>query len=105
MLSKFLSCIVVVYAVSLAHAAEGCDGSFTEQYRDCTRIVDSLRPDKGGQARVFAADGSEFTAGQARWMQGQLHKIEESCRRGEQAQASQLLRDVQELLKSHGRAS
>jgi hypothetical protein len=105
MSSKFLSCIVVACAVSLAHAAEGCDASFTEQYRDCTRIVDSLRPDKGGQARVFAADGSEFTAGQARWMQGQLHKIEESCVRGDQARAVQLLTEVQELLKSHHRAS
>jgi len=103
--SKFLCCIVVLYAVSLAHAAEGCDASFTRQYRDCTRIVASLRPDKGGQARVFAPDGSEFTAGQARWMQGQLHKIEESCERGDQVRAAQLLTELQELLKSHHRAS
>ena len=105
MSSKFLSCMVLVCAVSLAHAAEGCDRSFAERYRDSTRIVDSLRPDKGGQARVFAADGSEFTAGQARWMQGQLRKIEESCLRGDQVRAAQLLRDVQELLESHHRAS
>jgi len=105
MSSKFLSCIVLACAVSLAHAAEGCDASFTEQYHDSVRIVDSLRPDKGGQARVFAADGSEFTAGQARWMLGQLHQVEEACVRGEQARAAQLLTEVQGLLKSHHRAS
>jgi hypothetical protein len=104
MSSKFLSCILVACAVSLAHAAESCDASFTEQYHERARIVDSLRPDKGGQVRVFALDGSEFTAGQARWMQGQLHKVEEACGRGDQVRAAQLLADVQELLKSHHRA-
>jgi hypothetical protein len=105
MSSRFLSCIVVACAVSLSCAAEGCDASFTEQYHDCVRVVDSLRPDKGGQARVFAVDGSEFTAGQARWLQGQLHKVAEACARGDQAQGAQLLAEAQELLKSHHRAS
>lgn len=105
MSSKFLSCILVACAVSLSYAAEGCDASFTEQYHDCVRIVDSLRPDKGGQARVFAVDGSEFTAGQARWLQGQLHKVAAACVRNDEAQAAQLLAEVQELLKSHHRAS
>jgi hypothetical protein len=105
MSSKFLSCILVACAVPLSHAAVGCDASFTEQYHDGVRIVDSLRPDKGGQARVFAVDGSEFTAGQARWMQGQMHKVEEACMRGELARAAQLLAEVQELLRSHHRAS
>ncbi|HWS70123.1 MAG TPA: hypothetical protein VN325_45755 [Steroidobacteraceae bacterium] len=102
---KFLSCIVVACALSLARVAEGCDASFAGQYHDCLRIVDSLRPDKGGQARVFAVDGSEFTAGQARWMQGRLHKVEEACARGDQVRAAQLLAEVQTLLKSHHRAS
>jgi hypothetical protein len=106
MWSKFLSCIPVACAVSLSHAAVGCDASsFTEQYHNGVRIVDSLRPDKGGQARVFAVDGSEFTAGQARWMQGQLHKVEEACVRGDQTRAAQLLAEVQELLRSHHRGS
>src|SRR6266436_10408902 len=103
MASKFLSCIVLACAVSLSYAAERCDAAFTEQYHDCVRIVDSLRPDKGGQARVFAVDGSEFTAGQARWLQGQLHKVAQACARGDQAQAAQLLAEAQELLKSHHR--
>jgi hypothetical protein len=75
-----------------------------QQYYDRARIVDSLRPDKAGQARVFALDGSEVTAGQARWMQGQLHKVEEACVHGDQLRAAQLLAAVQELLKSHHRA-
>jgi alkyl sulfatase BDS1-like metallo-beta-lactamase superfamily hydrolase len=105
MSSKFLRCILVACSVSLSYAAEGCDVSLTEQYHDCVRIVDSLCPDKGGQARVFAVDGSEFTAGQARWLQGQLHKVVQACARGDQAQAAQLLAEAQELLKSHHRAS
>jgi hypothetical protein len=105
MSSKFLSCLVITCAVSLAHAAEACDASLTDQYRDSLRIVDSLRADKGGQARVFAADGSEFTPGQAHWMRGQLHEVKEACGRGDQLHAAELLRQVQELLKSHRRVS
>lgn len=105
MSSKFLSCLVVAWGVSVTHAAESCDSSFTERYRDSLQVVDSLRPDKGGQARVFSADGLEFTAGQARWMQGQLRKVEEACERGDQTRATQLMIEVQALLKSHRRAS
>jgi alkyl sulfatase BDS1-like metallo-beta-lactamase superfamily hydrolase len=105
MSSQFLSCLLLACAVSLSYAAEGCDASFTEQDHDCARIADSLRPDKGGQARVFAVDPSEFTAGQARWLQGQLHKVAAACVRNDQAQAAQLLAEVQELLTSHHRAS
>lgn len=102
---KLLSCILVACAGSVCNAAEGCDAAFTEQYHESVRIVESLRPDKGGQARVFAVDGSEFTAGQARWMQGQLHKVEVACVRGDHVRAAQLLAEVQELLTSHHTAS
>jgi hypothetical protein len=50
----------------LTSADIGCDAASMQQYRDVVRIVDSLRPDKAGQARVFASDGSEFNAGQRR---------------------------------------
>ena len=102
---KFLSCLVIASAVSFAPAAEVCDASFTAQYRDSLRIVDPLRADKGGQVRVFAADGAEFTAGQAHWMRGQLHKVDDACGRGDQVHAAELLKQVQELLKSHRRVS
>jgi len=61
MASKFLSCIVLACAVSLSYAAERCDAAFTEQYHDCVRIVDSLRPDKGGR-RAY----SQWTARNSR---------------------------------------
>ena len=102
---KFLGSILVACAGSVCHATEGCDIALTAQYHESARIVESLRPDKGGQARVFAVDGSEFTAGQARWMQGQLHEVEVACARGDRARAAQLLADVQELLRSHHRVS
>jgi ATP-dependent protease HslVU (ClpYQ) peptidase subunit len=72
------------------------------------RIVDSLRPDKTGQARVFAADGSEFTAGQVLWMKGQLRKVAALCATGaagDQAEATRLLAQVRELIRSHQRNS
>jgi hypothetical protein len=95
-------------AVSSAHAATPCDEAASSQYRDCVRIVDSLRPDKAGQARVFAADGSEFTAGQALWMKGQLRKVARLCASGttgSQAEAASVLAQVGALLKSHQRRS
>jgi hypothetical protein len=102
---KFFSYILLVcgLALSCESASAGCDASFNEQYQASARIVDSLRPDKGGQARVFAVDGSEFTAGQVRWLQGELREIEEACVRGDQARAGQLLAGVRELLQSHHR--
>ncbi|HYL00219.1 MAG TPA: hypothetical protein VEU78_03425 [Steroidobacteraceae bacterium] len=102
---RLVSFILIACGASLSYASESCDRSFTEQYRECVRIVDSLRPDKGGQARVFAPDGSEFTAGQARWMQGHLHEVAAACVRGDQARAAQLLGEVRDLLKSHHRTS
>ncbi len=94
-------------AVSVCRAG-GCDAALMQQYRDCARIVYSLRPEKAGQARVFASDGSEFTAGQALWMEGQLRKFERLCGGGadpDDAQAARVLSEVQALLKSHQRAS
>jgi hypothetical protein len=98
-----LMCIVA--AATTAHADTICD---TQEYRECVRLVDSLRPDKAGQARVFAADGSEFTAGQALWMQGQLRKVARLCASHDPAdrqQADRVLGEVKDLLKSHQRKS
>lgn len=102
---KLLSHVLLMcgLALSPAPASAGCDASFTEQYQAAARVVDSLRPEKGGQARVFAVDGSEFTAGQARWLQADLRKVEEACVRGDQARASQLLAEVRELVQLHHR--
>ena len=109
MLSRVLIGGVAAYlAASAAYADGGCDERTMTQYRDCVRLVDSLRPDKFGQARVFASDGSEFTAGQSLWMKGQLRKVARLCAHGtqaEQAEAVAVLADVQGLLQSHHRST
>jgi hypothetical protein len=94
-----------VAAAATAHAATSCD---TQDFRECVRLVDSLRPDKAGQARVFAADGSEFTAGQALWMKGQLRKVTRLCMSNkpeDQQEAARTLTAVRDLLKSHQHTS
>lgn len=88
-----------------ARAQAPCE-SVSQQYKDSVRLVDSLRLDKAGQARVFAADGSEFTAGQTLWMRGQLHKVERLCASAhpeDREQAVRILTDVRVLLQSHHR--
>ena len=92
---------------AMAQAQAPCD-SASRQYKDCVRLVDSLRLDKGGQARVFAADGSEFTAGQALWMRGQLRRVARLCSTGrpsDQEEAARILAGVRDLLQSHHRDS
>jgi hypothetical protein len=104
--NKYALPVVIACLVSSGvWASESCDADFTRTFHECLRIVDSLRPDKAGQMRVFASDGSEFNAGQAQWMKGRLHAVERACARGDQAEAAKLLAEVQELLKSHRRAS
>ncbi|MGA2861814.1 MAG: hypothetical protein ABSF31_08630 [Steroidobacteraceae bacterium] len=88
--------------VSSAYAAgAACDDKLTASLHECERIVGSLRPDKAGQMRVFASDGSEFTAGQAQWMKGQLQLIAKACAEGDAADASRHLAEVRELLNEH----
>ncbi len=107
-----MSAKVVILAAAACLAgptyAGSCDGAASQQYRDCARIVDSLHPDKAGQARVFALDGSEFTAGQASWMKVQLRKVARLCASGaarDQEEATRLLAEVRELITSHQRNS
>jgi len=109
-----MSARVVVSAAAMcllagaAYAGSPCDGPSDQQYRECVRLVDSLRPDKAGQARVFAFDGSEFTGGQAQWMRGQLRKVERLCASAapaDQAEAERLLAEVRELIESRHRGS
>jgi hypothetical protein len=109
-----MSSRVVIHALTAllaawAAVAEGaCDAASMQQYRDYLQIVSQLRPDKAGQQRVFARDGSEFTAGQAIWMQHQLRKVERLCAHNtpaDQAEATKILAEVHQLLKSHQRSS
>jgi hypothetical protein len=100
--------LVWTAAFMVATAGYAKDFCASQQYRDCLWAVDSLRPDKAGQARVFAADGSEFTAGQALWMRAQLRKVARLCASGspeDQTEAARVLAEVSQLLKSHQRSS
>jgi hypothetical protein len=104
--SKILAAVAVSVLTSAASlASTGCDPAFIGAYHECVRIVDSLRPDKAGQMRVFAYDGSEFTAGQSQWLHGQIRLIEKACEQGDQTTATRLLSGVQDMLKAHQRKS
>jgi hypothetical protein len=106
MSAKAVVLAAVACVAAPAYAGSACDAVASQQYRDCVRIVDSLHPDKAGQARVFARDGSEFTAGQASWMKGQLRKVARLCASGaagDQEEATRLLAEIRELIRSHQR--
>ena len=97
--------VVACIGSPLLHAGESCETELARELRDCERIVDVLHPEKAGQLRVFAADGSEFTGGQVMWMKGQLRLVERACARGDQADAARLLTEVRDLVEAHRRAS
>jgi hypothetical protein len=91
-------------AGAYAAGASSCDDKLTSSLQECQRIVGSLRADKAGQMRVFASDGSEFTAGEAQWMKNQLKLIVKLCADGNPGDAERRLADVQELLREHHRS-
>jgi hypothetical protein len=102
-LFSIIGSIYMLAASPMTHA--GCSPALTEQIVNAERIVDSLRPDKAGQMRTFATDGSEYTSGQALWMKGQMRAVERACAHGDDAAATEALRGVQDLLKAHRRNS
>jgi hypothetical protein len=104
MLPKILLGAALSLFAAASYADASCDTAMMARYRHSKLIVDSLRPDKGAQARVFASDGSVFTGGQALWMQGQLRKFERLCAQTSdagQAEAARVLAGVEGLLESH----
>ena len=108
MLSRVLVGTAALLIATVSHAAAGCDDASMQQYRQVAGIVDSLHPQKPGQMRVFAADGSEFNAGQAGWMKARLREYEQLCAHGspeDLAKAVKILAQVQDLVKSHQRQS
>jgi hypothetical protein len=104
MSSKVIITFALTLAATVSHAG-ACDKSQPD-YRNSVRLVDSLRPDKSGQMRVFAADGSEFNAGQVQWLKARLREVDSLCARdtqADEARAAKLLQDVRGLLDSHKR--
>ena len=81
-------------------AKAGCDEEVAREVRSVARVVDSLRLDKPGQARVFAADGAEFTGGQTLWLKGQLRAIDSACVRGDREEATRRLSPVVDLVRA-----
>lgn len=86
---------------SAAAGAAECDPGFSVTLRASERVVDSLQPAKPGLARVYAFDGSEFTAGQALWLKGQMREIHKACERRYPADATERLKSVQDLIAAH----
>lgn len=100
-----LSAVLCCAATAAAYGNDACDRT-QGRYRNCVFLVDSLRPEKAGQMRVFAADGTEFNAGQVQWMKGQLRRFERLCAQGgagDIAEAEKVLAGVEDLLRSHRR--
>ena len=60
---------------SVAGAEEGCRAQFDRSMGQYTRLVDSLRLDKPGQAHVYTPNGLEFTPAEGLWLQGQLREV------------------------------
>jgi hypothetical protein len=104
MWSRVMVSLAAITFTSVCWADGTCDATMMQQYRECAHIVGSLRPEKAGQARVFAYDGSEYTGGQALWLRGQLRKLERLCASSSAAdkeEATRVLMEMENLLKSH----
>jgi hypothetical protein len=102
-----LHALIALLLESTAYAAGsvGCDAKLITSLHETERLVGSLRADKAGQMRVFAPDGSEFTAGQASWMKEQLQLIASACDDGHADDAARRLAQVLDVLKGRRRPS
>ena len=99
----FYSAVVSMCLMASTLARADCSPVLAKQYADADRVVDSLRPEKPAQMRVFAHDGSEYTAGEALWMKAKLRSAIQACARGDNSVAASTLNDVTDLLNSHHR--
>jgi hypothetical protein len=87
------------------HARAGCSRELAASFVSAERLVDSLRPEKAGVARVFAYDGSVYTAGEALWMKGKLRAVLNECSHNDEAHALPDLEQVLSLVRSHHRSA
>jgi len=100
------SIVGLTYLLAASTQAQAdCSRALTEQCVIVQRIVESLRPDKAGQMRMFAYDGSEYTAAEALWMKRHLRMVLRACAQGDEADAAATLRGVTDLLNARHRAS
>jgi len=103
--STLVAVVASTYFLASTLTYANCSTTLTEKFAGAERIIDSLRPDKPGQMRVFASDGSEFTACQALWMKGQLRSVLQACVQGDEVSAASSLHGIIDLLRTHHRAS
>jgi len=95
-----VAALIVLLTASMQSYA-GCSPTLTTQFESAQRIVDSVRPDKPGQTRVFASDGTVFTGADALWMKGQLRLVQKECAQGDEAAADKTLHGVIDFLSAH----
>jgi hypothetical protein len=91
---------VAILVWTAAPAKEGCDSELDLSIERYGHVIHSLRPDKPGQAHVYAADGAEFTPAEASWMKAQLRKIETACKLDASPDALERLEQVRWLINS-----
>jgi hypothetical protein len=94
---------VCLLASESARAGGGCDVSTITRLTALQHLADSVRVDKPGLARVYAEDGTEFTASQAWWIKGQLRAAEAACARGDSADAAHRLDTVGQFMHARSR--
>jgi hypothetical protein len=98
-----VAALIVLLSASMQSYA-GCSPTLTTQFESTQRIIDSVRPDKPGQTRVFASDGSVFTGAEALWMKGRLRLVQKECAQSDEAAANKTLHEVIDFLSAHRRA-
>ena len=105
MAARIHSIVASTALLALSNLAQAnCSPALTEHFSSAQRIVDSVRPDKPGQMRVVASDGSVFTGAEARWMNAQLSLVQKECAQGDEAAADTALRGLNTFLSAHKRA-
>jgi hypothetical protein len=98
--------VVSTALLMLSNLAQAtCSSTLTERFSSLRRVVDSVRPDKPGQLRVVASDGSVFTSAEAQWMHAQLRLAQKQCVQGDEAAAGKTLRETNDLISARGHAS
>jgi hypothetical protein len=106
MAARIHSIVASTALLALSNLAQAnCSSTLTEHFSSVQRIVDSLRLDKPGQLRVVASDGLVFTSAEAHWMNAQLRLVQKNCAQDNEAAADKALREINNILSAHDRAS
>jgi len=97
-----MSTLVVAGWCSASMAAD-CAAPLVRSLQDAGRRIESMQVTKPGQVRVFAADGSEYTAGAVRRMRAEVQLADQACRRGDARVASGYLDAISATIRAAAR--